>query len=127
MGDDSHVSFVVQYLIDKFMRNELSLFTTEILRFQFIRDRLRPIALCVLSIDFPYHIGFRLIDVIFFVFQVPTENISPARGVSFQPAFFQTTIDLLFQVFGKVFVESLDDCKKELSFGRIGNVLQDAI
>ena len=127
MGDDSHVSFVVQYLIDKFVRNELSLFTAEILCFQFACDRLCPIALRILSVDFPYYFCLRLIDVIFFVFQVPTENISSARGVSFQPAFFQTTIDLLFQVFGKVFVESLDDCKKELSFGRIGNVLQDAI
>ena len=52
--------------------------------------------------------------MIFFVFQVPAENILTSGSVAFEPDFAQVSVYFLFEVFGKVFVKTLDNCKNRL-------------
>ena len=104
------------------MRDVLSVFATKVFFFQFVRNRLCFIALRVFLKYLPNDGGFCFIDVILFVLQVPTEDVLAARSVSFEPAFAQTAVDLLPQIFGEVFVEAFDDGEEQLSLGCIGDV-----
>ena len=113
----------MQDLIYEFVRDELPVLAAEVLFFQIVCDGLRFIALRVLSEYLADDFGFRLVDVILLVLQVPSEDISSARGIAFEPALPQTAVDFLFEVFGEVFVEAFDDGKKQLAFRRIGDVL----
>ena len=95
MRNDTRITFVVQYFIDKFLRKMFPAFAAEVSCFQLVRNRLRLISLRIPPIDLPDNVRFRFVDVIFFVFQIPAENILTARGVAFEPTFAQASVDLL--------------------------------
>ena len=101
----------------------LSAFAADIMRFQIFRYRYGFIALGILSENLSYNFRFCLVNDVLLILNDIAIRRSTSGSVAFEPAFTQTAIDFLFQVFGEVFVKPFDDGEKEFAFGGIGDIL----
>lgn len=122
MFDNPYITSVVQDDVNVLVIDMFAAFSAHVSRFQVIRNAYRSISLRVFSENLAHDFGFRLVYDVLFVFDDISVGREPSRGVAFQPTFFQSAVDFLFQVFGKIFVKSLDDGKKELPFGSVRDV-----
>ena len=123
MGDFSDIAFVVEDNIDVFVVYMFSALAADIPRFQIFGDGDGFITLCVFHKYLAHNFCLCFVYDVLLVFDNIPERRMTARCVTFEPTLPQAAVDFLFQVFREIFVEALNDGKKQLSFGRVGDIL----